>query len=95
MTEITEDLQCELNLLHNQETIAVQQMLLLALRNGFIIDDLSRLAGHYHTSAAVVENHNGHYRVHSVTGAGYSTHRFHSDYQSAQDFADTFDTWWY
>ncbi|EAS1759895.1 hypothetical protein BH012_20025 [Salmonella enterica] len=93
--EMTVALQCELNLLHNQEMIAIQQMLLLALRNGFSVGELTKFAGHYQTNAAVVENRNGNYYVNYATGDGYFSRSFGYDYQCAQNFADTFDTWWY
>lgn len=94
-TEITADLQCELGLLHNQSMVAIQQMLILALRNGFSVWELIKFAGYYQTNAAVLENRNGSYYVNYATGEGYFTRGFDNDYQGAQKFADMFDTWWY
>lgn len=93
-TEMTPTLQCELSLLNNIETVAVQQMLLLALRNGFSIEELIKFARHYQTNAAVVENRNGNYYVNYATGDGYFSRCFDYDHPGAQKFANMFDTWW-
>ncbi len=77
MTELTDAISLELNDLHHQETLATPTMLLTALRNGFYLDDLIKLATKYQTSTAQLEIRNDHYCVNYATGDGFFTQKFH------------------
>ncbi|EBZ5774466.1 hypothetical protein FZU01_20825 [Salmonella enterica subsp. enterica] len=90
-----EELQAQINLLHNAETQAVQTMLLTALQHGFQLEELIKLTEKYKTSAALMEYRNGNCIVNYATPDGYFTRNFGINYQQASDFVEEFDTWWY
>lgn len=90
-----EQLQAQMNLLHNAETQAVQTMLLTALQHGFQLEDLIKLTEKYKTSAALMEYRNGDCIVNYATEKGYFTRNFGVNYQQASNFVEEFDTWWY
>lgn len=77
------------------EKQAVGQMLIIALRHGFQLDELIQLANKYQTCVAVLEYHNNHSRVNFATREGYFTHQFDGDIKAATDFVERFDIWWY
>ncbi|EBX8629383.1 hypothetical protein U1K26_000893 [Salmonella enterica] len=90
-----EELQAQINLLHNAEMQAVQTMLLTALQHGFQLEELIKLTEKYKTSAALMEYRNGNCIVNYATPDGYFTRNFGINYQQASDFVEEFDTWWY
>jgi hypothetical protein len=88
-------LQAQINILHNAEMQAVQNMLTTALQHGFQLNELSLLAKKYATNAAVMEFRNGDCVVNYADGEGYFSRNFGLRYQDAAEFVELFDTWWY
>ena len=88
---VPESLQVELNNISLQEKAAIGKMLILTLQHGFYLADLTRLAGKYQISAAVMQSlSDDYYCVNYATGEGYFTCRFEGS-QPALKFAAAFD----
>lgn len=90
MMFITPELQAELDRDYCEEKHAVGQMLFLAVRHGFSLQELTRLAEKYQVSAAWLEQHADHFCVSYATGQGFFHRHFDKNKSDAARFTTAF-----